>query len=156
MGSKACHEQDDNAQDCGQVTKQVVERETTIPNFDLTEGDEVERPASPEEYACCGTKHTGIYVGQGFVISKYPLQETTNATVGVIMRESLTQRSWADWSISLRGSLHSAKKAMIFYEGYCNKVPETYDIHVDNCHTFSEKCLAEGLKSTVGSQLFSD
>ena len=90
--------------------------------------------------------HTGIYVGQRQVVSKYENPESTGQ--GYITLETLDIK-WKDWQLSRKGSCIAAEKAMNFFSGYLSGCKESYHIMADNCQHFTEKCLALGIGSTV-------
>ena len=97
--------------------------------------------------------HTGVYIGNGKVISKY--LKNPNSLVegdGVIALENIDSASWRGWTKLYSGGDEAAEKANLFYLGYLNKSSESYHLKSSNCQTFTESCLARG----IGSKLYSN
>ena len=132
-----------------------LDREADIAR--LLPGDEVSVPVNgvtgrlmPETF-----KHTGIYIGNHQVISKYLKHKESDSMIegpGVIAMELITK--WKGWKFERRHQSEfarksTAEKALNFFELYNRGSPERYHLKQDNCQHFSEKCLAAGIESKL-------
>ena len=99
--------------------------------------------------------HTGVYIGDGKVISKYLIAKDSSLVgQGKIALENINSKNWKGWVRIKTGTEEAANKARIRFHAYQNdKVQEHYHLKSDNCQTFTEFCLAEGIGSLLYSNL---
>ena len=91
-------------------------------------------------------RHTGIYVGKGWVVSKYLKRSEAESLLegpGLIAVEPLEK--WPDWKLERRGGRSAAAKALLMYELHVHRREEKYHLQSDNCLHFTHLCLAPGI-----------
>ena len=85
-----------------------------------------------------GLVHTGIYIGRGFVISKY--QDPRKSDKAVLMLELVKQ--WSGWWVNRKGHKLAALRVLTNFEIFLeDPVRFEYEIRTKNCQHFTQKCL---------------
>ena len=148
---KANKVEDLGTQDKTDSSNPIIEKKT------LEIGDEISRPLDsiagllfPATF-----RHTGIYVGENSVISKYIVidKRDTNSSElsgpAIIKLENINSNIWKGWTVTRKGSLTSRDKAYIYYQGFSSGIKENYHIKTSNCQHFTGYCLAGGIGSTI-------
>ena len=167
MGSSASEEQKPcqeivTNEKGNKVEDPLTQNQTESPNpiiekKTLEIGDEISRPLDSivGKLFPATFRHTGIYVGENSVISKYIVidKRDTNSSElsgpAIIKLENINSKGWEGWTVTRKGSLASRDKAFIYYQGFVSGHKENYHIKTDNCQHFTEYCLAGGIGSRV-------
>ena len=137
--------------------EQEIVKNLTIEEKTLEIGDEISRPLDSiaGKLFPAYFHHTGIYVGDDNVVSKYiniNKRDTSSSELSgpaIIKLENLNSNIWKGWRVTRKGSLTSRDKALIHYHGFVSGHKENYHIKTSNCQHFTEYCLAPGIGSTV-------
>ena len=117
----------------------------------LQPGDEISVPMNgfagafmPESF-----KYTGIYVGDGWVVSKYQMgaefEYRAEWTTGIIAIEQIANHRWEGWKFERSGGLNAAQKALVMLQGYMTGIKEVYHPQTNNSNHFTEMCLSRGI-----------
>ena len=107
---------------------------------DLFQGDEVSTRLSDCQAGLrLNRVHTGIYLGEGLVVSKYPVLAGQDGPGKIVIEEV---RCWRNPKLNRRGHQVAARRALEKLRGFQQNAQEChYHMHTNNCQHFTQECL---------------
>ena len=95
--------------------------------------------------------HTGIYDGEGNVISFYADKPTSwlEDCKGIIKKESIDSKKWKEYELRRRGDPDIVQKALVDLRAYKDGFPFIYHLKTNNCQTMTQIWFSKGIASST-------